>query len=813
MEAIAMQKSIRRSDLGAAAPNGSGAGLSGRVRLLDEAVRSTCPAVSAERAVLITRYFRRRENRCKPTVIQKAEAFADVLRRKRVAIYPHELLVGCFTPWRVGGEIYPELHGVAVLADVFRFPHRQVNRFSLTAEDRRRLVREVLPFWLRRFMAIRVRPLSRALRFIADQLNPKSYLINETGGISHFVPDYATLLAEGTEGLRRRVEERLTRGPIEPTSTHFLRALQIVCEGLDVFAAGYRTEALSLASREPDPQRRAEFEEIAAVCGRVPHLPARTFREALQTLVFAQIALNLESLDNAVSPGRLDQILWPYYRQDLADGHLDPAAGVELLGCYAVKLCEIVPVFCDRITRFHGGLFNGQVVVVGGMDRRGEDATNDLTYLFLEVMDHLRTRQPNYHARIHPGSPPAYRARIAAALGTGSVSPALYNDAVIVPLLRSRGVVEDDARDYANVGCVEPVAAGKSFFSTDAALFNVPLCLELALNRGCRFGQRRRLGPATPPADACRSIEELIELFRVQLDFALTRLLDDLRMIEEANARWHPTPLTSLLLDGCLESARDATWGGARYNGSGVQGVGVVDVGDSLAAIESVVFRHGHASMAEVMRACRTDFKGVDGLRARLCRAPKYGNDDPFADAFVSRVLSIFSAFFHGKVNARGGHYAAGFYSVTAHQPFGQVVGALPSGRMAGLPFSSGISPSNGLDRAGPTAALRSQAALPLHLAGNGVNFNLKLDPWVADGEDGAPLLRGLIEGGFAAGCMQMQINVLNPEILIEARDHPGRYPGLLVRVSGYSAYFDDLSPDMKQEIIDRTLHSCSRRE
>jgi formate C-acetyltransferase len=813
IEAIAMREPSRRADIGTLQPTGAGVQLSERVRLLHEAVRSTCPAVSAERAVLVTRYFRRRENRRKPTVIQKAEALADVLCRKQVTIYPQELLVGCFTPWRVGGEIYPELHGVAVLADLFRFQDRQVNRFSVTPEDRRRLLREVLPFWVRRFMAIRMRPLSRALRFIADQLNPKFHLINETGGISHFVPDYAALLAEGTDGFRRRVEERLSRGSLEPTSAHFLRALRIVCDGLDEFAEGYRTEALGLAREEPDPQRRTALEDIATVCARVPRLPARTFREALQALVFAQIALNLESLDNSVSPGRLDQVLWPYYREDLADGRLDPGAAVELLGCYAVKLCEIVPVFCDRITRFHGGLFNGQVVVVGGTDGQGEDATNDLTYLFLEVMDHLRTRQPNYHARIHPGSPPAYRARIAAALGAGSVSPALYNDAVIVPVLRSRGVAEEDARDYANVGCVEPVAAGKSFFSTDAALFNVPLCLELALNHGRRFGHRRRLGLATPPAEECRSIEELIELFRVQLDFALTRLLDDLRMIEEANARWHPTPLTSMLLDGCLENAQDATWGGARYNGSGVQGVGVVEVGDSLAAIESVVFRHGHASIADVVRACRTGFKGFEALRARLRRAPKYGNDDPFADGFVARVMSTFSAFLDGKSNARGGRYATGFYSVTAHQPFGQVVGALPSGRLAGSPFSSGISPGNGLDRAGPTAALRSQAALPLHLAGNGVNFNLKLDPWVAVPGGGAPLLQGLIDGGFAAGCMQMQVNVLSPEMLIEARDHPGRYPGLLVRVSGYSAYFDDLSPEMKQEIIDRTSHSCSRPE
>jgi formate C-acetyltransferase len=784
--------------------------LSERVRRLHEAVRSARPAVSAERALLVTRYFRNRANRAKPMALQKAEALAHVLRNKLVRIHPGELLVGCFTPHRVGGELYPELHGIAMLEDIFRFERRQVNPFSVSSAERRQLLLQVLPFWLTRFMVVRIRPLRRALRLVADLLNPLFGLINEAGGVSHFVPNYARLLAEGTDAIRRDAAERLEHEPADSSAAHFFRAVEVVSGALDEFAQGYRQAAERQAAVEPDPQRRLELERIAAVCARVPRLPAHTFHEALQALVFAQIALNLESLDNSVSPGRLDQVLRPYYERDLADGRLDRDGAFELLGCYAVKLCEIVPVFSDRATRFHGGLFNGQVVVVGGTDRHGRDATHELTYVFLHLMDRLRTRQPNYHARIHRGSPPAYRAHIAATLGAGAVSPALYNDEVIVPVLRARGIAEEDAHDYATVGCVEPVAAGKSFLSTDAALFNVPLCLELALNGGRRFGHHRQIGTATATAEDCRSTEELIELFRIQLECAVSRLLADLRTIEQANARWHPTPLTSMLVDGCLEAARDVTAGGAMYNGSGVQGVGVVEVGDSLAAVETVVFRARRASMAHLIRACREGFHGSDTLRAHLRKAPKYGNDDPCADGFVARVMELFSACLTGQRNTRGGGYAAGFYSVTAHHPFGAVVGALPSGRLAGAPFSSGLSPADGVDRAGPTAALRSAAGLPLHLASNGVNFNLKLDPWVVAGPAGAERLQELIDGGMAAGCMQMQVNVLDPQILLEARDHPGRYPGLLVRVSGYSAYFDDLSPEMKQEIIDRTLHSSA---
>jgi len=774
--------------------------LSERVRGLHAEVLGATPALCAERAVLVTRYFREETEPRAPMVLRKARALAHVLAGKRAAIHPGELLVGCFTSHRVGGGLFPELHGLAMMEDLLGLSRREVNAFTVAAEDRAVLLRDVLPYWATRAMPLRVFPLRRQLAFLADQMSPTTHLINEAGGISHFVPDYAGLIGRGTEGFRAEAAERLATAGADAPAGQLCAAVITVCDGLERFAARYR-ETASAQAAQAAPHRRAELEEIAAVCARVPRFPARTFREALQAILFAQIALNLESLDNAVSPGRLDQLLAPFYGRDVAEGSLDPQGAFELLGCFAVKLCEIVPMVSRRLTRFHGGLFNGQVLVVGGTDRHGADATNDVTMLFLELMDRLRTRQPNYHARCHPGSPPSYRRRIAQALAAGAVSPALYNDDVIVPVLRSRGVTPEDARDYANVGCVEPVSAGRSFFSTDAALFNLPLCLELALNRGRRFGHRRRLGAATPDAGACGSMEALVDLLRRQIDAGVGRMLSDLRGVEEANARLHPTPLTSMLIEGCLRSGRDATVGGATYNGSGVQGVGVVEVGDALAAVEQVVFRDRHVTMAELVHACPANFRGDEALLARLRAAPKYGNDVPGADAWVGRVMQLYAAALDGRSSSRGGPYVAGFYSVTAHVAFGEVVGALPSGRLAGEPFSSGISPGNGRDRSGPTAALRSSASLPLALAKNGVNFNLQLPPWL--GGD-ATTLGALVDGGFAAGCMQMQVNVLDPKVLIEARDHPGRHPGLLVRVSGYSAYFDDLAPEVKEELIAR---------
>lgn len=812
---LAEPVAARRSDAAAHAE----LGVSERVLALDQEIRATPRALCAERAVLLTRYFREEaqwsqpDGDCSTMIAKKAGALAYILRNKRICIHPRELLVGNFTSHRVAGGIFPELHGLAMMEDLFRFPTRALNPLEVSEEEKRQLLREVLPFWIRRVPAFRALPLLSQLRLGAEQLDPDFYLINELGGISHFVPDYQGLVTRGTDGYRKEAAALQRQTDPGSTAFQFYDAIRLVCDGLDQFAQRYVHEAATLARSAVGDARSGELLEIAEACAWVPQRPARTFREALQSILFAHIALNIESLDNSVSPGRMDQVLAPFYERDVAAGVLERAGAFELLGCFALKLCEIVPAFSRRGTRFHGGLFNGQVLVVGGTDRRGDDATNEVTYLFLELMDRLRTRQPNYSARFHSGSPTAYRLRAASALARGAVSPALYNDDVIVPLLESRGMSTEDARDYANVGCVEPVSAGRSFLSTDAALFNVPICLELALNRGRRFGAWKRIGAATAPADQCRSMDELLEIFRAQVEAGVGRLLFDIAAVERVNAKWHPTPLTSMLVQGCMTKGRDASAGGAIYNGSGLQGVGVVEVGDALAAIDHVVFRQRKATLAEVIQACRAGFRGHEALRARLRNAPKYGNDDPLPDGYVGRAMEIFRSCFAGRRNTRGGEYVAGFYSVTSHVAFGKKVGALPSGRMSGEPFSSGISATNGMDRLGPTAVLRSAAALPLHLAHNGVNFNLQLAPWIVAGPDGARMLQNLIDGGFAAGCMQMQVNVYDPALLVEARDHPGRYPGLLVRVSGYSAYFDDLSPEMKEEIIQRTLHdgTCSR--
>jgi len=771
-----------------------------RVWRLREAVQSAPPSVCTERAVSVTRYTRRRVNRRKPAVIQRAEALAAVLAERSVQVHEDELLVGNFSSHRVGGAIFPELHGVAQCEDLLSYRGRKVNPLRIRWRDVLTLGLQVLPFWLPRFLSMRAFPPLRALRFVADQLTAKRYVINETGGISHFVPDYEVLLAAGTDALADNARRRLSESE-DPRKRDFYEAAAIACDALGAFGDRCATEARYRATGTSDPERREELVAVAGVCSRVPRGPAKTLQEALQSLLLAQIALNAESLDNSVSPGRLDQILLPYYRADVEAGRLDEAGARELIGCFVVKMSEIVPVFSRRITRIHGGMFNGQVVAVGGVDRDGEDATNELTWLFLDAVDQLRMRQPNFHLRVHGGSPPELLERAADMLRRGSGAPSLMNDDSVVPMLTGRGTAEEDARDYSPVGCVEPVACASTFGSTDAALVNLALPLEWAL--GVRDG-----GAELPPLSSCEGLDDVVDRLRVQIDHLVDLVMGDLQAVERANARFHPTPLTSMLVRGCLESGMDASAGGARYNGSGVQGVGVADLADSLAAVDEVVFRRKECDLDTLRTALQADFRGHEALRGYLSRAPKYGNDHRGVDELADRVMGLFADSLARHTSTRGGDYFAGFYSVTVHEAFGEHTGALPSGRRAGAPLANGLSPGTGLDRLGPTAALNSTARLDVvRRARNGINVNIKLDQGLMAGDEGLGNLVGLLRGYFTQGGMQLQVNAVDAALLRAAMADPDAHPWLLVRVSGYSAYFQDLSPGMQRELIERTCH------
>ncbi len=769
-----------------------------RFKRIRQELLSTPVHLCPERAYLVTDYFRHHDNPTEPMVIRKARALRHVLRHKSVRIYPDELIVGNVGSQRISALIQPELSGVFMSGDLLWIDKRKTTPLRIPWRDRLKLLFRVFPYWLVRNMPFRAFfPRFRQLfRYVVEQLNATYYLINEAGGIGHFLPNYERMLKLGVKGYLEIMVGK--EGDLH-------RAARIACEGLVDFATRLAQEVERLAAAEENTARAAELNEIARICHKVPSGPAETFHEALQSLWLTHMAVSLEGLNSAISFGRMDQYLYPYYRRDLEEGRINPERARELLLCFSAKATEHVFLLSEGVSQYHGGYLVVQAAIVGGMDREGKDAVNDLTYLFLDVMEESGLRDPNYQARIHAGSPDSYLRRVADVARKGNGVPALFNDEAATASLVAHGYPVEEARNYGVVGCVELALPGKSFLSTDAALFNLPLCLELALNRGRRLKGRQQVGAATPDSASFTSIDQVIEAFRAQVEHMVARMIGDLQVIEKGNSDYHPTPFSSLLVDGCLESGQDVTGGGALYNSSGIQGVGVADMADSLAALDEVVFQRHKYTMPQVLKALRDDFASAREVRAELLKAPKYGNDHTLPDDYANLVVRSFHSALARHRNMRGGSYVPGFYSVTCHVAFGQRVGALPSGRRAGEPFAASLGAANGRDRLGPTALLNSVAHIDSTLSPNGYALNLRFDSRTLAGDQGVNILTALAKGFFESGGMEMQLNVLDPDMLEDARRNPGKYPGLVVRVSGYCAYFDDLPDAAKQDIIART--------
>jgi formate C-acetyltransferase len=731
-------------------------------------------------------------------IIRKAKTLRHLLRHKSVRIYPDELIVGNMGSRRISAIIQPELSGVFMATDLLWIDKRKTTPLRISWRERLKLLFGVFPYWLFRNMPVRAfsRRWRELLRYVLEQLKAAYYLINEAGGIGHFLPNYEKMLKLGVKGYLETMAGK---------EGDLYKAARVACEGLVDFAGRVADEAERLALEEKGDERAAELKEIARICRKVPYNPAETFHEALQSLWLTHMVVCLEGLNSAISFGRMDQYLYPYYRCDLEAGRVTSQRTRELLLCFSAKATEHVFLLSEGVSQYHGGYLVVQAAIVGGMDREGRDVVNDLTYLFLDVMEESGLRDPNYQARVHAGSPDNYLRRVADVIRKGNGVPALFNDEAAIASLVAHGYPLAEARNYAVVGCVELSLPGKSFFSTDAGLFNLPICLELALNQGKRLSGGHRVGAATPEPASFTGIDQVIEAFRVQVEYMVKRMIGDLQVIEKGNCDYHPTPFSSMLVDGCLESGRDVSAGGALYNSSGIQGVGVADVADSLAALDDVVFQRRKYTMAQVLEALHDKFALAHELQAELLRAPKYGNDHHLPDGYANQVVNIFHSALSRYRNTRGGPYVPGFYSVTCHVAFGRQTGALPSGRNAGEPFAASLGATNGCDRLGPTALLNSVAHVDSTLSPNGYAMNLRFDPQSMAGDRGVDILTGLVKGFFSSKGMEMQLNVLDPEMLEDARRNPGKYPELVVRVSGYCAYFDDLPDAVKQEIIART--------
>ncbi len=750
------------------------------------------PALGAERAIHYTEYWKRESHRDTPSCLLNAGALADHLERRTIRIHPGELIVGNHTEHRVGAICHIEKAGVAMLEDLLHLEKREINPIRVDPHAKWKLLRSAIPYWINRNLGMRAFPLRERVKVAREQLGAVDHVINEAGGVAHFLPDYERLIVLGTDGMRAEVVDRMADPGLDLDGRNFLQACMICMDAVERFADRYLDEA-----------RRQGRPDIVEVLSNVPRRPARNLREALQMIWFFQMIIQIESVDQGISLGRFDQYLYPLYRHEAASPDFDPNRIRDLFAAFCIKLSEVVPLFSSRATDYYAGLPSGQALTIGGIGPDGNEATNDLTYLLLDVIEGFKSRQPNWHARVSSTSCDAYVQRVAEVVSRGGGSPALYNDDVIMAAMVERGFDPEKVWNYATVGCVEPALPGESFTSSDAAIFNLALSLELVLGGGDRLDSSRN--GRRPWLAGIHSTADLLERVEKVTDDRISAMAYSLDAIERSGARNFPTPLASLMIRGCVESASDSTRGGARHNASGIQAVGVADLANSLAAIDELVFRTSRLTLEEMADACADDFVGHDMIRARVGRVACFGNDDPSVDRFADQATALFDRCVSRRTNTRGGRWVPGFYSMTCHQGFGKKMAAMPSGRRAGRPLADGLAPVDGTDRLGPTASLNSVASLDHRRFGNGINLNVKFDAATLAGAEGRDTLGALVRGYFAQGGMQVQFNVVDPDVLEQAMSDPDSHRNLLVRVSGYCAFFVDLTPEMQRELIGRT--------
>ena len=654
------------------------------------------------------------------------------------------------------------------------------------------------------------RRLVRRWRRKAEALNGLG--VGNCGAVpGHLIPNYPKALRLGFRGIAAEVEDMLSRER-DRRKRGVLRSLLICCQAVPALAGRYSEEAERLAEEAADGQRRAELLQIARICRKVPWEPAGTFQEALQALWFTHmLVMAAESYPGAgLSPGRIDQYLYPYYSADVASGRIDREQARELLQCYWLKH-NYAYDYEGRVGTNQGiNSGFGQLITLGGTGPDGEDASNDLTWVMLDVIEDVNLLEPKPNIRLHQGTPENLLRRVAGLIARAQGSPFLLNfDEAAIRGLQWQGLPLDRLWDYAPVGCLENTLQGCDRSGTVDVNLNIAKAVELALNNGRDMLTGRRLGPRTGDPRSFADFPAFLAAFKKQLKALLERIIDCNNDADAVRAAFEPTPYLSALVDGCAESGRDITAGGARHNYITVEGIALATAVDSLAAVKRLVFETGRFSMGELLAAIRANFEGYEELRQTLMhKAPKFGNDDAEVDELAREVSRFWTeeAFKH-RSPATGRRYRGGYLSWNYWVAYAPSTAATPDGRRRGTFLSNGVCPVSGCDRHGPTAVIKSVGHLGLETAPNGASHTLSLSPSLVRGEEHLAKLSALLRAYGRVGGTALQVNVIDADTLRSAQADPETYRNLLVRVTGYNAYFVMLGREIQDEIIARESH------
>ncbi|MCX7973403.1 MAG: glycyl radical protein [Candidatus Aminicenantes bacterium] len=781
-----------------------------RIAFLREQSVKTKPYLTPERALLLTEFYQQNNNPTLSPAVRRAMAFRYLLEKKAIWIGEGELIVGERGPAPKATPTYPEVTCHS-LEDLEILNSRPKTPF-LVDEETKRLYRDIIiPFW--KGKTIREK--------IFSEMSQEWKEAYEAGIFTEFMeqraPGHTVLddkiyfkgfkdFKKQIEASKRRIDD--FRDPEALKKREELKAMEIVADALIMYAHRHAAKARELAEKEANPQRKAELLRIAEICSHVPENPPRDFWEALQYYWFVHLGVIIElNTWDSFNPGRLDQHLYPFYKQGLEDGTLTEEKAKELLQAFWIKFNNQPAPPKVGVTAEESATYADFCLInLGGVKKDGSDAVNELSYLILDVIDEMRLIQPSSMVQISKKTPDEFLLRALRILKTGYGQPSIFNtDAIIQEMLR-QGKSLEDARCGGASGCVEAGIFGKEAYIL-TGYFNLPKVLEITLNNGVDPLTGKKIGLETGDPRNFTSFEELMTAFEKQVQHFVDIKIRGNNIIERIYAEYLPAPFLSLLIDDCIAKAKDYHDGGARYNTSYIQGVGIGTITDCLTALKFHVFDKKSLSMEKFLEMLAHNFEGYEEWRQRLInKTPKYGNDDDYADNILRQVFEIYYQAINGRPNLKGGTYRINLLPTTVHVYFGKKTGATPDGRKAHEPLSEGVSPVQGADRRGPTAVIKSVAKID-HLRTGGTLLNQKFTPQLLATEEGLKNLAHLIRTYFRLDGHHIQLNVVTAETLREAQRNPEKYRDLIVRVAGFSDYFVDLSQELQDEIIRRTEH------
>ena len=738
-------------------------------------------SLSIERARIEARVMRETED--EPMILRRSKVMAAVLREMPIDIYPDELIVGQTSVRPCCTNLVP---GTLDL-DRQRKRHSEGVTRGLSLEDLDELADDLDPYWKQQGRVGRV----------------------ATWHYGHNIHDMLKVVKVGFLGIKTEAEDRLAGLDLavaaDVKKAPFLKGVILVMEAAAEYGYRYADLARDMAGTERDAGRKAELLKMAEVCDRVPANPAGSFHEALQSYHFAWLMLILENIGNqSFALGKLDQYLYPYYERDIREGRISTGQAQELLDCYILKLNYLG----NKIQSAHASLG------IGGYQPDGNDATNDLSYMFLESIMHTRLADPWFAVHVHPKSPEPFLIKAARLVSMGSGSCQFINSDVGIDQMFARGgagarpVTLKDARAASNVGCLELVIPGKDsgYFVSDST--NLALALEYVLTGGSSRTDGMEGGVETGDPRTFTTFEEVREAFRRQI----VRMRDDSQissnLFEQKLMELCPTVYQSAIIEGCIEDGICREEGGAVYNNQQTVGTGAADVGDSLAVIRKLVFDEHKITMAQLCDAVDKNFEDSEDILS-MCRAvPKFGNDNDYVDEQVAWVTHVWASEFSKIRNLRGGYNSPGGSSMSGYLPAGKIVGALPSGRLAGEPLAPAACPGTGNDRNGVTASLKSMGKVDHVEVLSGLSYTTRIEPAVFANDDGIKRMVDLVRTFVDQKIFHIQFNVVSSEVLRDAQREPEKYGDLMVKVAGYNAYFTQLGSDLQDAIIARSEHA-----